>query len=85
MVSMCFLRKKEDIHDLLFDEDQCTCGDEKGNHKRCLKYIRFHVLAIKYDDAYVIHPCEHDRVIAYIEGKTPKEQENRTKKLKTSK
>lgn len=70
---------------LLFDEDQCTCGDKKGDHKLCLKYIRFHVLAIKYDDTYVIHPCEHDRVIAFIEGKPPTAKESRTKKHKVSK
>lgn len=66
--------KTKEIHDLLFDEDQCTCGDKKGDHKMCLKYIGFHVLAIKYDDTYVIHPCEHDRVIAFIEGKPPPRQ-----------
>lgn len=77
--------KRKTIHDMLFDEGQCGCGDKKCDPKQCLKYIRYYVLAIKYDDAYVIHPCEEDRVKAYIEGKPPKGQESRTKKHKVSK
>lgn len=36
--------KKESIHDLLFYEDVCSCGGEKGNYKQCLK--QFQILCI---------------------------------------
>jgi hypothetical protein len=67
------------VHNLLFGQDICACDGDKRDDKQCLKDMKFYVLAIKYNDTYVIHPWENDSVYTYIKG------DSRTKKHKTSK